>query len=150
MTSRLLTANPRGVRVERPESGRTHAGPSTGVLEGSEQPSHLSRPLCPCARSHYNGPKLRLTRAHFLPFKSCFGWSTQTYRNIARRRAGLGSDEAWPGTEYTGYGSPVQKYLANPRYQCLELLKHVYLTAQSAAATAFASIFALARSVVVE
>lgn len=74
----------------------------------------------------------------------------QTYRNSARCRVGLGSDEAWPGTEYTGYGSPVQKYPASPRYQCLELLKHVYLTAHSAAATAFSSVFALAQSVVVE
>lgn len=130
--------------------GRTRTGPSIEVLVGSEQPSHLSWPLCPCGRSYYNGPKLRVTCAHFLPFKSCFGWSMQTYRNIARCRVGLGSDEAWPGTEYTGYGNLVQKYLATPHYQCLELLKHVYLTAHSAAATAFSSIFALAQSVVME
>lgn len=130
--------------------GRTRAGPGVELLVGNEPPGHLSGPLCPRGRSYHNGPKLRLTRAHFLPFKSCFGWSVQTYRNIARCGVGLGSDEARPGTEYTGYGNLVQKYRANPRYQCLELLKRVYLTAHSAAAKAFSSIFALAQSVVTE
>lgn len=85
---------------------------------------HLSWPgcaLCPRARSYYNGSKLFVTLAHFLPFKSCFGWSTQTYRNITHCWVESRSDEAWPGTEYTGYGSLVQKYLALAPYQCLEL-----------------------------
>lgn len=89
--------------------------PSVGAPVGIGQTSPLSWPrsaLCPCARLYYNGPKLCVTLAHFLPFKSCFGRSTQTYRNITHCRVESTWDEACPGTEYTGYDRLIQKYLA--------------------------------------
>lgn len=47
----------------------------------------------------------------------------EAYRNIRRCRVEFRSDEACPGTEYTGYGSLIQKYLAKPPYQCVEPFK---------------------------
>lgn len=80
---------------------------------------HVQAPLCPCAcaRSYHNGPKLCMTLAHFLPFKSCFWVGTadvrsQTSTCVGAMGGGVRSDEAGAGTEYSRYGYQLGKLLS--------------------------------------
>lgn len=82
-------------------------------------------PLCSCACSCYNGPKLNVTLSRFLPFESCF---LERHRrpsdpNLHLRdcgRVGVRFDEVWAGTKYLGYDFCGQKYLGKRCYQCFE------------------------------
>lgn len=121
---KILTAN---VFLIRGYSGQSHTVWESDWESNRPFIYHGRAPLCPCACacSYYNGSKLCMTLARFLPFKSCFWEGTAAVRSQTATCAaaagwGVRSDEAWAGTEYSGYGYLGQKYLGKQCYQCLE------------------------------
>lgn len=96
---KILTAN---VFLIRGYSGQSHTVWESDWESNRPFIYHGRAPLCPCACacSYYNGSKLCMTLARFLPFKSCFWEGTAAVRSqtaTCAAAAGSGSDRTRHG-----------------------------------------------------